>query len=372
MHSLRNRLISLFCGPGGFDEGFRQAGFVTRIAADIDRAALLTHRLNHGQTRQIPLDLSRRYVAEHIFREWQTWYPGETPVGIIGGPPCQSFSVGNSSEGRETDPRNKLPKAYGQIITQLNQMFRNKISFFVFENVLPIKKSQAYLDFQKQVDAAGFAVFESELDAVNFGVPQERRRLFIVGINREQHKALAKKGFAFPKGTDERRASRTVFEQIEHEPVIANSGLTPEEVAMVAGHRNHWCMQPESSRFRSSIQTLFLLNRKPYTVSMVDPLKAPSARKMGGKSFKILDPDRPSYTVAYGHREVHFHPNEHRRLSVYEAMLLQGFPKDYEFDGSLSDQIRLVSEVVSPPVAHALAVAIRQQLHLKFPTGEEQ
>ena len=81
-----------------------------------------------------------------------------------------------------------------------------------------------------------------------------------------------------------------------------------------------------------------------------------------GRPFRVLDWDEPSWTVAYGHREVHIHPNGKRRLSVYEAMLLQGFPPEYVLSGTLSDQIRMVSDAVAPPVAKALAQAIRYKL----------
>ena len=83
-----------------------------------------------------------------------------------------------------------------------------------------------------------------------------------------------------------------------------------------------------------------------------------------GRPFRVLSWDKPSWTVAYGHREVHVHPSGKRRLSVYEAMMLQGFPEDYELKGTLSDQIRMVSDAVSPPVAFALAKAILRTLDL--------
>ena len=81
-----------------------------------------------------------------------------------------------------------------------------------------------------------------------------------------------------------------------------------------------------------------------------------------GRSFRVLEWDSPSWTVAYGHREVHVHPNGHRRLSVYEAMLLQGFPSDYHLLGTLSDQIRLVADAVPPPLASALGLAVKEFL----------
>ena len=76
----------------------------------------------------------------------------------------------------------------------------------------------------------------------------------------------------------------------------------------------------------------------------------------------MLEWGKPSWTVADGHREVHIHPSGKRRLSIYEAMLLQGFRPDYVLKGNLSDQIRLVSDAVPPPLARALAESVLRVL----------
>jgi len=81
-----------------------------------------------------------------------------------------------------------------------------------------------------------------------------------------------------------------------------------------------------------------------------------------GRSFKKLVWDKPSWTVAYGNREVHVHPTGVRRLSVYEAMILQGFPKTYELRGTLSDQITQISDAVPPPMAAAIAKEIKNTI----------
>ena len=79
----------------------------------------------------------------------------------------------------------------------------------------------------------------------------------------------------------------------------------------------------------------------------------------GSRSFKRLSWGKPSYTVAYGHNEIHIHPGGHRRLSIYEAMLLQGFPKkNYELVGNLTEQVTLISDAVPPPLAASLAKSI--------------
>jgi DNA (cytosine-5)-methyltransferase 1 len=81
-----------------------------------------------------------------------------------------------------------------------------------------------------------------------------------------------------------------------------------------------------------------------------------------GRSFRTLDWEQPSPTVAYGNREVHVHPDGRRRLSVYEALLLQGFPTTYELQGSLSDQVTQVSEAVPPPLGPAIGESVKQAL----------
>lgn len=103
-------------------------------------------------------------------------------------------------------------------------------------------------------------------------------------------------------------------------------------------HPNHWCMTPKSKNFTTP-----------------GALEPGTAR---GRSFRTLDWSRPSPTVAYGHREVHVHPEGKRRLSVYEALRLQGFPESYELTGSLSDQIIQVSEAVPLPLGRAIAQSI--------------
>jgi DNA (cytosine-5)-methyltransferase 1 len=82
----------------------------------------------------------------------------------------------------------------------------------------------------------------------------------------------------------------------------------------------------------------------------------------GGRCFKQLSWQKPSPTIAFGHREIYVHPNGKRRLSIFEAMLLQGFPKNFVLEGNLSEQVEQVSNAVPPPLAKSLAAAIRRTL----------
>jgi len=176
---------------------------------------------------------------------------------------------------------------------------------------------------------------EGLLDALHFGVPQRRPRVFVVGLNR---KKFGNAKLIFPVGnTDNYRTVEAVLRGLK-QPAFFERGLQPHEIT---GHENHWTMQPRSPKFKDG----FLKEGQNL-----------------GRSFRVLSWSKPSWTVAYGHREIHIHPSGKRRLSVYEAMLLQGLPKTYILKGNLSEQVRQVSDTVPSQVAESLAMAIREFL----------
>lgn len=329
----RGNCISLFCGSGGLDTGFTQAGFNVGLAYDIEEAAIATHRRNHPGSSAELADLSK-LQPEEILQSWRERYGEAKIAGVIGGPPCQAFSVGNVHK-REDDPRAALPLHYANILKYLNQ--KVGLDFFLFENVsglLGDGHSHQLMRFRRLFEEAGFLLFEKKMDAVDYGVAQFRPRVIIVGLNAERYQSAP--AFEFPSPRPGRQ--RTVRDAIGGlpDPVFFNRELSKSEF-----HPNHWCMNPKSKKFSEGKL---------------------SPGKVWGRCFRTLEWDRPSWTVAYGHREVHVHPGCKRRLSIYEAMQLQGFPKKYELMGTLSDQIRLVSDAVPPPLGKALAGAIGDYL----------
>lgn len=326
-------LLSLFCGPGGLDQGFKDAGFSTRIAFDIDQECVNTFNRNHGggQIKAHVRDL-RELSEEEIFGLAGNDFH---PVGVVGGPPCQSFSISNVHQS-VNDPRHGLPATYAKLLKRLNS--RHPISFFLFENVpglLGEKHKHRYKKFKKLFRDAGFEINETTLNAKNYGVPQDRARVFIVGINRHLHPNVE---WEWP---DPEERIKTVRETIQglQEPIVNEKGQDPAQIPV---HPNHWCMVPRSRKFTTPGALL--------------------EGQMWGRSFRTLRWDEPSWTVSYGNREVHVHPSGHRRLSMYEAMLLQSFPSSYVLTGNISAQTRLVSEAVAPRMAWHLAVRIRQCL----------
>lgn len=326
-------LLSLFSGAGGLDLGFEEAGFSPMLALDVDPITVQTYNYNRHSSDEISKVADLSITDPSTVIEWWEDKVGANihPVGIIGGPPCQAFSASNVNK-LSNDPRAKLPLSYAQILHLFNQ--RYDIQFFAFENVAGLAHhlhAQSLELFISEFEKAGFCVKKFFLDAVRFGVPQHRVRMFIVGFNSKRYRIDE---FAPPIGNDTVRTVRQAIGKLV-EPLLFTRTMNPAELGL---HPNHWCMNPRSKKFRNG---------------------ALESKEILGRSFRVLPWDEPSWTVAYGHREVHVHPNGKRRLSVYEGMLLQGFPHRYELLGTLSDQIRQVSDAVPPPVSKALATIIR-------------
>ncbi len=340
-------ILSLFSGAGGLDLGFEDAGFMPRLALDADPVAIETYNRNRsasgtpGRVADLAVD-----DPIGILDVWDDVAGSVPPVGVIGGPPCQPFSLSNVHRV-EDDPRARMPLVYSAILKAASNRYGNQLRFFVFENVagLLTMPHRALLDeFKSKFEAAGFTLANPfVLDAQDFDVPQRRRRLFLVGFR----KGVGHGRFDVPTGNPwHRRTVRDALSGLAM-PMPFARGRRPADVGL---HPNHWHMNPLSEKFRNGT------NQPGHHL---------------GRSFRMLHWDEPSQTVAFGHREVAVHPSGTRRLSVFEAMLLQGFPPSYELRGTLSDQIRLVSDAVPPPLAAAVASAVMAALREPPPVAHD-
>lgn len=323
------KVVSLFSGAGGLDWGFHQEGFQIPLAIDISEAAVKTHKRNFKDTHSVAADLIKLQPSG-VFKLVGKLVSGGSRIGVIGGPPCQGFSRANTTS-KPDDPRNELPKLYLDIVKKLKRTYT--VEFVVFENVLGIrdkKHATKYNELLNGLDSLGFEVTEKELCSLDFGVPQNRRRIILSAMRKKQ---------GYGEVTPDRKEGlKTVREAIGGlpAPVYFDRKLTPSDIPL---HANHWTMRPKSQRF---------LN--------------PDDSYADGRSFKRLEWDQPSPTVAFGHREIHIHPNGTRRLSIYEAMLLQGFPKGFILEGNLSEQVEQVSNAVPPPLGKSIAHAVKRAL----------
>ncbi|WP_313083234.1 DNA cytosine methyltransferase [Atlantibacter sp.] len=326
------QLLSLFCGAGGLDLGFHQSGFDLKLAIDWSEAAINTHKHNFPESTALQRDLLELGVAGVIELCKEHFSNGEA-IGIIGGPPCQGFSRGNRNSCAD-DPRNKLATLYIDFISEIQKIFC--VNFIVFENVLGIKDRKhihTYIKIITQLKEMGFDVYENELNAVDFGVAQERKRVIIIaikkGISINEFNLTSTHNFTKPKTV------RDVIYGLP-EPVFYQRKILGSQIKY---HPNHWTMHPKSRKFKTP--ELFLNKTR---------------------SFRVIHWDKPSPTIAYGNREIYVHPEKTRRLSIFESMLLQGFPKHFVLKGNFSQQVTQISNAVPPPMAREIANSIMKTI----------
>jgi DNA (cytosine-5)-methyltransferase 1 len=319
-------IVSLFSGAGGLDWGFQKEGFEISVAFDSAPAAIRTHRRNFPGTTAITCDLDDigpSGVLEHVLGA----VPAGSRIGVIGGPPCQGFSRANVSRSKD-DPRNKLPNLYLRIVRKLQKRYR--IEFIVFENVLGMrdtKHRKAYEALVRGLRKLDLHLSEQELCATDFGVPQTRKRIVLMAMAQKRTIPNLR-----PRRRTGPRSVRDVIGSLPA-PMFFARDLSPDQIPL---HPNHWTMNPKSRRFQKR------------------------HAQQEGRSFKRLAWSKPSPTIAFGHREIHVHPGGKRRLSIYEAMLLQGFPNNFVIEGNLSEQVEQVSNAVPPPLARSVASAFRR------------
>lgn len=324
------KIVSLFSGAGGLDAGYRDAGFPLAFALDNSEWAIETHKRNFKDTKSIAADLIELQPSG-VLEELEDVLTDGEEIGVIGGPPCQGFSRANPTS-LASDPRNHLPILYLEVVEALQKKY--DVRFVLFENVLGIKDIKHTIAFEAilaKFRDLGFAERVDEFCALDFGVPQDRRRVIISAFT----SAAAGIAFLPEKSRRENLDVRTAIGDFPA-PVYFERGLKPENIPF---HPNHWTMRPVSKRFSE-----------------------PGIAMTGTRSFRRLKWEAPSPTVAYGHREIHVHPEGHRRLSIYEAMRLQGFPPEFVLEGPLSAQVEQVSNAVPPPLARSLAEATIRSL----------
>lgn len=173
-------VFDLFCGCGGFSKGFQSAGFDIKLGIDIWQDAITTYKYNFPDAVTITEDISNLNGNDLLSRSNLT--ANEVDV-IIGGPPCQGFSL--SGKRMIDDPRNILYKSFVRMVSDI------KPKVFVMENVPGLVKlfkgkvkDQVIEDFSE----LGYEVTLEQLTACDYGVPQARKRVFFVGINKEKIK----------------------------------------------------------------------------------------------------------------------------------------------------------------------------------------
>lgn len=340
---MKYNILDLFCGAGGLSLGFERAGFNVVKAIDIDQHAVNTYNYNRkekvAEVKSI-LDIDKEYINNL------------GPIdGIIGGPPCQGFSIANGQRIIDDD-RNKLYREYFRILEEVRP------KFFIIENVtglLTLAKGAVKDDILSRAKKLGYNVEYKTVNASLYGVPQVRMRVIFVGI----HESCTKNPFVFPEGNSE---PISIEDAIGDLPSLDN------------GEDNKTYVHPPKTEYQKMIRDgMTELHNHILSIHKEETKKTialiPEGKRVcdlpeelrGGRKYEALmrkmDRKKPALTIDTGHR-TYFHYQELRIPSTREVARLQSFPDSYVFIGPRNDQQKQVGNAVPPILARIIAEAI--------------
>lgn len=397
------KFIDLFAGCGGLEDGFLQTNKYIDVAAVEwlkPQVNTLIHRLKNkwgikdAADRVMHFDIQRE---EELFGGWNDEEFGNgkgldhfvNEVGgidvIIGGPPCQAYSVAGrvrDENGMRDDYRNYLFEHY------LNVVNRYRPKVFVFENVPGILSAAPdgtpITDLIRQgFSNIGYDIIDdlriAKVNASDFGVPQNRERMIIVGIDTKRYKdtqAILGRFYSEILPSFKESKKITVREAIGDLPEC-NPFYDEEHHKKRKSHS-----EPESSvtwhkpryhnlRDMDTFRTLALdieSGRREYDSKKISELYE---EKVGSKSpihrYHVLEPDLPSTTIIAhlykdGNRFIHYDSKQSRSITVREAARLQSFDDDFDFVGSQGNAYQMIGNAVPPQLAKRVALALSKML----------
>ncbi len=321
-------IISLFAGCGGLDLGFRLAGFNPVWANEYDRTIWDTYQFNHTDTLLDRRDI-RKINSDQV----------PDCIGIIGGPPCQSWSAAGAKRGID-DSRGQLFWDYIRIVRQKQPLF------FLAENVSGILSSRnrdAFIYILSQFEQIGYRVSYKLLNARNFGVPQDRKRVIVVG-----YRESLGFGFEFPEAGDEVLTLKDAIFDLQTVPIPVKGKVDDYHPSIP----NHECADLGFSSIYMSRNRVRTWSEPSFTIQASGrhaPLH-PQASKMilVDKDKRIFDPNSPQ---------------PYRRLSVRECARIQTFPDDFIFKYKyIIDGYKMVGNAVPVNLARVLAGKIFQDI----------
>jgi DNA (cytosine-5)-methyltransferase 1 len=310
------KVISLFSGSGGLDLGFLETGkFEVIFANDFNYSACRTYTHNIGN-HIVCEDISKLKILPNADI-------------IIGGPPCQGFSTANPSRSFE-DPRNQLFKEYARIINEIQP------KIFLMENVsgmVTMQGGKVFKLIKKELSNCGYQLYDKLLNSRDFGVPQSRRRMIIIGVRNDLNHE-----FIFPTPTH----------NVENYKTVGDALLNNKIKEKAPNHDIAKLTQLNLERLRY-IPEGGSMKDCPVSLQNNSDLK---------RAMRRLDSKKESYTIVHNNCDHYYHPLENRRITVREMARLQGYPDDYVFLGSKSEQSRQVGNSVPVGLGFALAKKI--------------
>ncbi|MBM7841620.1 DNA cytosine methyltransferase [Herpetosiphon giganteus] len=352
-------ILSFFTGAGFLDLGFKQVGF----------QPIWSNEANPFFVRGFEYAMSQLFKTADSIKITNTTsiaditsdqiryeaFGAQSPpdiFGIIGGPPCPDFSIGGKNRGHEGD-NGKLSLVYIQQILALQP------TFFVFENVpglISTKKHRVFFERLKSLLSPKYTLSMRVLNALEFGVAQDRPRVFLIGILHEwmnahvdQHSSISQDDW-FPWPTDPRyndAKNRFLW------PTTSPFGSEPDQPIGIPSELmvNHWIGDTNSlTQLPNGGETFTPHSDKFMRIAEGD---------VWSRSFRRLHRWRYSPTVAYGNNEVHLHPIYPRRLTVREALRLQSIPDTYVLPSNiaLTHKFKMISNGVPLILAQKVAEA---------------
>lgn len=336
-------MVSAYSGCGGLDIGFRIAGFEPIWANDIDAVALETYRRILGN-HAAPGDITEV--------EWP--HPGSAAL-VIGGPPCQGFSVAGKMNPH--DPRSAHVDRFLDLVEHVGPYG------FVMENVKSLATSSRWTvlrdHLQTRAEGLRYRTSLLTLNAADFGVPQRRERMFLMGL---------RDGVPPTRIRPTASVHRTVREAFQQLPAYGDAGNDTFCTAGITPAKRP-VLRPTA--FRGSL--LFNGNGRPLHLDSTAPTLPAS---MGGNATPIIDQHEyetgaESWVASYhrrllkGGRPLRKVPSYLRRITVEEAAHLQGFPMAMEFAGTASAKYRQIGNAVPPPLGYAVARAVARLMGLE-------
>lgn len=395
-------IIDLFAGCGGLSEGFEQCGDYHSLAFvewEKQPCTTLIKRLkkkwNYPNAGEIVLQFDMQRIEELI----NGWGNDEVfgkhnglkeLVGnrivdlIVGGPPCQAYSIAGrvrDEKGMHEDYRNYLFESYLAIVKEYSP------KLFVFENVEGILSAKpggisiidritndfAKIGYTILGDLRKYAL----LNAADFGVPQKRKRVIIIGVNNELIKITPE--FALIDFYDNilnsyrTKKTRTVADAISDLPKLIPLNLENKINRVKLSHNlsspkilNHFPRfhsKRDQEIFREiALDKLKQTNKYPNAKALIELYFQKTGKRSNFHKYNVLELNKPSNTIPAhlfkdGLRHIHPDPEQARSITVREAARLQGFDDDFEFLGSMGDQYKMIGNAVPPILSECIAKA---------------
>ncbi|VEA62302.1 Modification methylase HaeIII [Serratia plymuthica] len=346
------KAISLFSGAGGMDVGVADAGFEIVAANELDPHACKTYRENHPSCELFEGDIDQ--CIDSLGK-----YKGVDLV--IGGPPCQGFSVAGKMDPK--DPRSKLVFTYCEVIEIV------KPRAFIMENVKSLGSLSKFQSIREEIfrrmEGLGYTVSMLILNAKDFGVPQSRERVFFIGL-KDNKKCINDSDLS--RYREQAVSLRDAISHLGKAGSENNNNVTKAKITLA-----------ENPVLRKSPYAGMLFNGQGRPLNP-DAWSSTLPASMGGNRTPIIDEEhlydnKPSWVEDY-HKELlkgevkseyKNAPSRLRRLTVDEAIILQTFPKDYKFVGPQSKVFSQIGNAVPCKLAKVVASVVKEAIN-----GERQ